>query len=379
MNILMLAIDFRLSSGGKAEYLHRIAESLASKGLGVTVITEQENCRKESGSPCRIMGMRIRGEKRSIKKYIDKFKRYRSIIRENDIQKIIIGSIDYKYVDPFILLLVALKSRIPCYIFTFALELNAATWRDRLKRWMFLRLTSGVFPISSYTAGIVKGLVHRKEGMVIVEPGCNITDFKVDINRETSSLSREYGIQDRKVLLTVGRLVRRKGVDTVIAVMPNILKEVPDALYIIAGEGPLGSELREMVKSLGLGSSVIFSGYFDEAKKQELYGICDVFIMPCKELPGFDAEGFGIVFLEAAASGKPVIAGNAGGAKEAVEDQETGFLVDPCDPDDVKDKAVYLLKDPEKRREMGLKGRKRVKEKFEWNALIDRVVEALKA
>jgi len=170
------------------------------------------------------------------------------------------------------------------------------------------------------------------------------------------------------VILTVGNLVERKGHDVVLKSLPKVLKEVPNTVYLIVGDGEQKQNLKELVDELGLGEQVIFTGRVPEKELPQYYNACDVFIMPSREI-GSDIEGFGIVFLEAGACSKPVIGGRSGGIIDAVEDGVSGILVDPTNVDEISQTLITLLTDDELARRLGRQGRKRVEEDFDQLAM----------
>src|SRR5262249_14775190 len=131
------------------------------------------------------------------------------------------------------------------------------------------------------------------------------------------------------VILTVGSLVERKGQDMIIRALPLIANAVPGVSYLIVGDGPYKANLKTLVTSMGLQDRVVFTGRVSDEELPEFYALSDVFAMPSRAcLDSNDVEGFGMVFLEAGATGKPVVAGRSGGIEDAVVDGVTGLLVD---------------------------------------------------
>ena len=182
----------------------------------------------------------------------------------------------------------------------------------------------------------------------------------------------------RKILLTVGRLIERKGHDQILKALPMVLPHFPNALYCIVGIGPDEKRLKDEVRRLGLEDQVCFLGRIPDEELLFLYNACDVFVMPSREIAeGGHVEGFGIVYLEANACGKPVIGGKSGGIAEAVRDGETGFLVNPNDPSEIAEKIIFLFRHPEKAREMGRRGREWVRRTFDWERYAEEVYKLL--
>ena len=177
------------------------------------------------------------------------------------------------------------------------------------------------------------------------------------------------GLNGERVLLTVARLQRRKGHDTVIQGLAAVRAVIPHVRYLIVGTGEEEARLRELAASHGVADLVQFAGHVSGDRLPGFYRACDVFVLPNREEVNRDIEGFGIAFLEASASGKPVIAGRSGGTAEAVLDGETGVLVNGEDPRAVADSILSLLTDPERSHRMGQRGRERVVEAFGWDAI----------
>ncbi|WOX09092.1 glycosyltransferase family 4 protein [Streptomyces sp. N50] len=182
------------------------------------------------------------------------------------------------------------------------------------------------------------------------------------------------GLTDRPVVVCVSRLVPRKGQDTLILAMPRILAREPEAVLLIVGGGPYEKDLRRLVRETGVSDSVRFTGAVPWSELPAHYGAGDVFAMPCRtRRGGLDVEGLGIVYLEASATGLPVVAGDSGGAPDAVLDGETGWVVRGGSPEDAADRILALLADPELRQNMGERGRQWVEERWRWDLLAERL------
>ncbi|MEV8102725.1 glycosyltransferase family 4 protein [Streptomyces sp. NPDC088135] len=208
--------------------------------------------------------------------------------------------------------------------------------------------------------------------MVRLPPGVDEKTFHPDSGG--SRVRAGLGLSDRPVVVCVSRLVPRKGQDTLILAMPAILAQVPDAVLLIVGGGPYAEELKRLAAQTGVAESVRFTGPVPWEELPAHYGAGDVFAMPCRtRRGGLDVEGLGIVFLEASATGLPVVAGDSGGAPDAVLDGETGWVVRGDSVEESADRIVTLLRDPELRRRMGERGRAWVEEKWRWDLLAERL------
>lgn len=212
---------------------------------------------------------------------------------------------------------------------------------------------------------ISKGLSEKAQhSMVKIAPGIDVEHF---IPTDASELRKTLGLSDKKVIVSVGRLVHRKGQDYLIEAMPEILKSVPQAHLLLVGEGPYREHLEKLVTQHKLERSVTFIGRI-QYKELPTY-ICagDIFAMPSRSrLMGLEVEGLGIVYLEASACGLPVLAGNSGGAPDAVVHNETGLVVNGTDAQDIAAAAVELLVNVESSKKMGIAGRKWIVDNWRW-------------
>ncbi|MFJ9669849.1 glycosyltransferase family 4 protein [Streptomyces sp. NPDC101221] len=177
-----------------------------------------------------------------------------------------------------------------------------------------------------------------------------------------------YGLGHRPVVLCAARLVPRKGQDTLIRALPWVRRAVPDAVLLLVGDGPHGSGLRQLALREGVLDAVFFAGGHPHHALPAFYAAADAFAMPCRtRRAGLEVEGLGIVYLEAAASGLPVVAGDSGGAPDTVREGETGYVVDGRSVAATADRLIRLLRDPRLARAMGEEGRRRVRAEWSWD------------
>ncbi|MFE1204895.1 glycosyltransferase family 4 protein [Streptomyces sp. NPDC058762] len=177
-----------------------------------------------------------------------------------------------------------------------------------------------------------------------------------------------YGLGHRPVVLCAARLVPRKGQDTLIRALPWVRRAVPDAVLLLVGDGPYGPGLRQLALREGVLDAVFFAGGHPHHALPAFYAAADAFAMPCRtRRAGLEVEGLGIVYLEAAASGLPVVAGDSGGAPDTVREGETGYVVDGRSVAATADRLIRLLRDPRLARDMGGEGRRRVAHEWSWD------------
>jgi phosphatidylinositol alpha-1,6-mannosyltransferase len=179
---------------------------------------------------------------------------------------------------------------------------------------------------------------------------------------------------DRPVVVCVSRLVPRKGQDTLIRALPLVRRRVPDAALLIVGGGPYRSTLEALAGQCGVGPHVVFTGTVAWADLPDHHAAGDVFAMPCRtRRGGLDVEGLGIVYLEASAVGRPVVAGDSGGAPDAVKDGMTGYVVPGRDVPALAERLVALLSDSAAAERLGLAGRAWVEQSWRWDTQADRL------
>jgi phosphatidyl-myo-inositol dimannoside synthase len=298
-------------------------------------------------------------------------RRVLSAAREHDSEVVLFG-----HGFPLALLGPALAEKGVPYV---VLTHGAEVWLARLPgparamRWAFTR-ASEVTAISQYTAAAVRRVVPAEVPLTLLFPGVDERRFSQDV--DGSSVRDRHGVVDG-MILCASRLVPRKGQDVLIAGMGLVRDLASGATLVLVGDGPDRSRLEELARSAPTGS-VIFAGQVADDELPSYYAACDVFAMPCRSRwGGLEVEGFGIVFLEAAASGKPVVAGRSGGAAEAIIDQETGVLVEAREPKAVALAVGSMLRAPQTASRMGRAGRLRVEQAFTWKRQAERLVEVL--
>jgi phosphatidylinositol alpha-1,6-mannosyltransferase len=225
----------------------------------------------------------------------------------------------------------------------------------------------GEFTQQAISRALSKVAVQR---MVKIAPGIDVDHF---IPQDASQLRRELRLEDKRVIVSVGRLVHRKGQDHLIQSLPEILKSVPDAHVLMVGQGPYLSHLKKLVAHLDLADHVSFIGRIQYAQLPQYICAADVFAMPSRSrFFGLEVEGLGIVYLEASACGLPVIAGSSGGAPDAVLNGVTGFIVDGENNQEIAAAAIRLLSDVDQAKKMGAAGREWIIENWRWEIWSER-------
>ena len=225
--------------------------------------------------------------------------------------------------------------------------------------------------LGQFTKSEIVKASNQIDKFVQIAPGIDTQHFMPKSAR--ADLITKYRLEDRRVIVSVGRLVHRKGQDKLIEALPKVLQSFPDAVLLLVGEGPIKQMLKNTAKQLGVTNHVIFTGRVQHIDLPDYICLGEVFAMPVRSrFAGLEVEGLGIVYLEASACGVPVIVGNSGGATDAVIDGVTGLLVDGSDTDQIADAVCKLLTDQSRAKAMGLAGRGWVIENWQINTWSER-------
>ena len=249
--------------------------------------------------------------------------------------------------------------RIPYVLFTYVEELTYIAGRPTYLRLLkkVIRNADAIVTVSDYSIAVLRELGADPMRIHKILPAVGRNKLVVAAE-EVDAIRMKYSLRDMHVLLTVGRLEKRKGHATVIEALHTILLSLPDTRYVIVGTGSEESKLKEQVRCAGLKDYVLFTGEIDDDELACWYEICDIFVMPHRSLPEIrDTEGCPTVFLEASAHGKPVIGGKDGGVMDAILQDRTGFIIDGTDVSKLAERVCCLLKSPELAARMGTAGR----------------------
>jgi phosphatidylinositol alpha-1,6-mannosyltransferase len=250
----------------------------------------------------------------------------------------------------------------------------AQTIYDRV-RGQALARARGFFPVSQRTAQLLATAGVRPDGICVVSNGVDPDQYQP---RDASALRAELaGSSAGPVVLSVARLVTRKGLDTALRALPAVLRQWPSLTYVILGDGPDYGRLAKLAGELGVTPHVRFIARATRPLP-DYYNACDLFVMPAREEAG-DIEGFGLVFLEAGACGKAVIGARAGGVTDAIFDGVTGVLVPPDDPEALVRAMSELLRNPERSAAFGRAARERILRECTWDHAADRIAKRLQA
>lgn len=343
--ILLLTLEFPPQIGGVASYLAGFVEALRGAGRPVTVLIAP-------------LGRGLFSWRHQI------ITTWRAVRREQSSVLVISHVLPVGYTA----LILRFCARLPYIVIVHGLDVLAPQGNPWKRFWLMVILKNAhaVIANSEFTKKEVVRLGIAETLVVVVYPCVNERLITVGADAVFAAPS------GKRILLTLGRLVARKGHDAVIRTLPAIAAQVPEVLYIIAGDGPERRRLEQLARELGVSERVLFLGAVPEINIPALYAAADIFVMPTRQI-GADVEGFGLVFLEANAFGKPVVGGRSGGVSEAIVDGETGLLVPPNDPAALAEAVLRLWQNSDLAARLGERGRERVREEFRWEVQIQKI------
>lgn len=267
--------------------------------------------------------------------------------------------------------IIARLFNVPIIVYAHGEEIT--TWRQpgkfKVMRFVYRRVDR-IIANSEFTQQELLKLGVDSGRIILISPGVDISRFKSGL--EFQDLRASLGLsENQQLVLSVGRLSRRKGFDQMLRATARCLAEGQDFHYAIIGIGEDVDYLSDLVKELGIGERVHMLGHVAMDDLPRWYNAADIFAMPNREING-DTEGFGMVFIEASACGKPVLAGEAGGTGAAVIDHQTGLRVDGASLEAVTQALKRLLSDKDFAGQLGAEGLARVRREFSWEAVVDK-------
>lgn len=373
MRSLLLTIGFPPEKGGVQDYLYNIVKHLKSQTI-VLAPNHVKSTTFDKTQQFKIYRSEIfsAGKPKRIRMFIDAFK----IIKN---EKLDIVQCGQTLPVGLIALLLKVVTKTPYVVYTHGLDVikPQSNFLRKAVLLQVLNFAAKIFVNSEFTKNEVVKLNIPEEKIVKLTPGIDFKDFLFHFDRE--KFKQRNNLVGFKIVISIGRLVERKGFDYTIKALPSLLKKFPNTIYLIIGEGPYKAILQRLVREEDVGDNVRFLGALNRKEMIKYLFVCDVLVMPSRVIADQgEVEGFGIVFLEANACGKPVIGSYSGGIKDAVVDGKTGLLVkDPTSVKEVSDKISLLLSNPALAEKLGKFGRERVRKQFDWERLANTIGKEL--
>ena len=367
LNSLVLAQDFPPIPGGVSVYVENLCKNL--KGH-VTILAPESSAPSKAKFPSNVtinrlpMDLSRGGLIPYLRRQFVLYRASRKILKTKEIIYVHCTHI----ASGLVALLLKRIHSIPYVLYTYGSEITGQPGfiRSNLAK-LILRNAYHIATMSEFTKKAILnyGVPVEKVRFLV---GVEVDRFSAKGDKQATK--EKYNITGDPILLTVARLVEHKGIDTVIKALPEIIKIYPKLLYLVIGEGPYRHNLEKLCSELKVEKNVQFLGniphYKLQSESEAFYTICDLFVMVSRNINGIEAEGFGIVFLEAGLSRKACIGGNSGGIADAVIDDITGKLVDPNDPEGVANTVIYLLKNRIITEQLGENGFERASRLFDW-------------
>ncbi|RLF44328.1 MAG: glycosyltransferase family 1 protein [Thermoplasmata archaeon] len=369
MKVGLVVEWFDEHAGGVAKHVRELANALDKKGVDVTIVTNKPQ--KIIDDPRNIKIFKIDGFKEPIfKTNISPLatKRMKKCIEDFDI---VHAHHAFSRLS-LLSLSIASKFNIPSILTTHTVSF----FPDYEYFWQFIsyvypryRLTiskaNKIIAVSNAAKKFISYFTNKEA--IVIPNGVSIEKFKP---RARSYARKKAGVNGSPIILYVGRLVPKKGLDTLITSMKKIVEKYPHAKLYIAGKGNLLPFLKTMTSILGIEKNVEFLGFVEENVLFYLYNSADVFV-----LPSITGESFGIVLLEAMASGLPIVASNVGGIAEVLENGEYGLLVEPGNSKELAKAIITVLENKDLRSKLAKEGRKVAEEKYAWEKVADKIIE----
>jgi phosphatidylinositol alpha-1,6-mannosyltransferase len=363
--ILCITNDFGPRAGGIETFIIGLIER-AQAGSIIVYTSQQGDTHEYDQKWLRDFGVEvIRDKSKVLLPSLRVSRSLQSLIRERGIERAFFGA-----AAPLGLLSHSLRRAGVKKIV--ALTHGHEVWWSKLWpfRWAMKRIGSGVDTLTylgDFTRNAISASLRESDAaaMVRIAPGIDTEHFAPDATAH--ELKRELDLEDKRVIVSVGRLVHRKGQDTLVESLPHILKQYPNAHLLFVGVGPHLEYIHKRAIQLGVLSHISFVGRVQYSELPRFISVGEIFAMPSRSrLAGLEVEGLGIVYLEASACELPVVGGLSGGAPDAVLEGETGYSVDGLDPAAVARAINALLADPDRAKAMGRRGRQWIIDEWEW-------------
>lgn len=377
VKIDLLTLDFPPIHGGISHYLYEIVQHMPPDFIRVVCVTPPDADLFDAQQKFEIVRLKIPTKWHLFTKQLKFFSPafLLQLAKSNNSQYVLCGQAHYSLLLPA--WFYSKLKRIPFGVFCYGLDLlYPQNYSYRTIFNYLLRQANVVFVDSSAAQNIAINLQVDPDKISLIYPTINPTSLANHVSAE--AIRERHGLANKKCIVTVGRLIERKGHDIVIQSLPAILNEIPEAHYVIVGTGPYESQLKRLVMELGLENSVTFAGYVSQKELGGYFSMCDVFTMISREIVETgDIEGFGIVYLQASSFEKPIVAGNSGGVPDAVLHEQTGLLVNPTDPNEVSVAITHILQNPALAKYFGVTGKNRVQTQFRSEEATKKVLEVM--
>jgi len=359
--VLLLTEEFPPEIGGIQSYLSQLWSNLPDESS--LVIAKKEKGDKEWDEQQKYKIIRIDTKTNTFPRWKPALKKLREAVEEFKPEVIVCGKALFEGRAAY---RIWKEKKIPYVVITHAMEINTwlSHWKTKYDLLKVLNNAARVLVVNQKVKEIlIKNGVSEKK-FVKMYPG--VDDFFAEKDLDVQAIKDELGLVGNKVVVTVSRMVKRKGIDVALLAMPQIVKEVPNVSYVVIGDGPELEGLKKLAKLVGTSFKTKFLGSISREKIRKILQASDLFLLTPRDEKG-NMEGFGIVYMEAAASGLCSVGSKSGGVPEAVIDGQTGILVDENNADQTAAAVIKLLKDDDLRKKMSAEAQERALKEFVWS------------
>lgn len=363
---LLITDDFYPRVGGVAAYYHEICRRLPPDKINVLTVPLAAGTSASTTYP--VERQRLLSENPLVwPKWIAALSVVRKLKARRAFERLWVGQIL-----PYGIIgwLIRRRWHVPYVVTVHGMDLSIP--RGRRRHWcgMILRSAERVVANSNATKKLVAEYGVDPRRVSVITPG--VSHPNATATQVITHVRERHGLVGKKIVLSVGRLVARKGHANVLRVLPELVRNIPNLRYVVVGDGPQRKQLQALTSQLRLQEYVQFVGAVDAAVLSVWYEISDVFVLtPEPDSGDGDIEGFGMVYLEASAHAKPVIATNIPGVDEAVADRVSGLLVAPGNHQQLANALRRILEDPQFGHRLGAQGQDRAFHKFDWQPRAD--------
>lgn len=363
MKHLLLTLEFPPTQGGVSTYLDNIARQIPSDDLFVIAPNNDDSTSFDSNQ--KYMIERWDG----LSNWKTLFPKLKEYLKVNKIDHLIIS-----HILPFGYLAIILDLQFSVILHGMDIRLTRTSWLKMFFTRIILKHAKTIVVNSNDTENILKQYGDYSEKTIVAYP-CPKDLLNIPFSKEREKAIIEKYFTGSQVILSVNRLVKRKGNDKVIESLPELINKFPDLKYIIIGSGDESDNLKELAVKLGVNDHVEFLENISDQDLPYFYKNAKAFVMPSRIEKQYDVEGFGIVYLEAALFGTPSIAGNVGGSPEAVINNETGVTINPESVEEIQEAIMLLLTDESLRLKFGSTAKNRAIKDFIWKKQLAPVIE----
>lgn len=369
MKILIITLEYPPQIGGIASYVHNLAAHLspedtivwAPKLAGDSVFDAQNAWKTYRGKPYYAFFW---------PRWLRWYRQVKKIVKQEKVGLILV---QHALPGGYVAYMLKKMLKIPYRVFFHGSDLEIGLNKKKKKLRVICRAADKVIVSSQFLKNKLQARIDDLNNVVVVHPAPGDHFLSQVSAEEVSRVRRQLALEGKKVIISVGRLAEGKGFPHLIRLMPKILKNIPTAALLLIGDGPKKKILLDKINSEGLQNVVRYLGFIDNAELPKYYSASDVFVLLTHKDEKSE-EGWGTVYMEAAACGIPVVAGNVGGVEEAVENLVTGVLVDAYQDVQVVGSISDILHEKEYAKKMGLAGRERVEREFTWDKQVKLII-----